>query len=80
QNKQIYERSGDASADRTKVVSREEQPVDVEQAARSMAPRPTQPSNGSITPTDTAAAALAPTEPGLVPIPAVPGLGEPRKV
>jgi cell division septation protein DedD len=80
QNKQIYERSGDASADKTKVVSREEQPVDVQQAARSMAPRPTQPSNGSITPTDTAAAALAPAEPGLVPIPAVPGLGEPRKV
>ncbi|HEV7328337.1 MAG TPA: SPOR domain-containing protein [Bosea sp. (in: a-proteobacteria)] len=80
QNKQIYERSGDASADKTKVVSREEQPVDVQQAARSMAPRPTQSSNGAITPTDTAAAGLAPTEPGLIPIPAVPGLGEPRKV
>jgi len=80
QNKQIYERSGDASADKTKVVSREEQPVDVQQAARSMAPRPTQASNGAITPTDTAAASLASTEPGLVPIPAVPGLGEPRKV
>jgi hypothetical protein len=80
QNKQIYERSGDATADKTKVVSREEQPVDVQQAARSMAPRPTQSSNGAITPTDTAAASLAPTEPGLVPIPAVPGLGEPRKV
>ncbi|RXT57358.1 hypothetical protein B6S44_02715 [Bosea sp. Tri-44] len=81
QNKQIYERSGDASTDKTKVVSREEQPVDVQQAARSMAAqRPTQTSNGSITPTDTAAAALAPTEPGLIPIPAVPGLGEPRKV
>lgn len=80
QNKQIYERSGDASADKTKVVSREEQPVDVQQAARSMAPRPTQASNGAITPTDTASAGLAPTEPGLVPIPAVPGLGEPRKV
>lgn len=81
QNKQIYERSGDASTDKTKVVSREEQPVDVQQAARSMAAqRPTQASNGSITPTDTAAAALAPTDPGLIPIPAVPGLGEPRKV
>ena len=80
QNKQIYERSGDATADKTKVVSREEQPVDVRQAARSMAPRPTQGSNGAITPTDTAAASLAPTEPGLIPIPAVPGLGEPRKV
>lgn len=81
QNKQIYERSGDAATDKTKVVSREEQPVDVQQAARSMAAqRPTQTSNGSITPTDTAAAALAPTEPGLIPIPAVPGLGEPRKV
>lgn len=80
QNKQIYERSGDGSADKTKVVSREEQPVDVQQAARAMAPRPTQPSNGSITPTDTAAAGLASGEPGLVPIPPVPGLGEPRKV
>ncbi|MGX1789265.1 SPOR domain-containing protein [Bosea sp. NPDC055332] len=81
QNKQIYERSGDASADKTKVVSREEQPVDVQQAARTMAAqRPTQASNGAITPTDTAAAGLAPTEPGLIPIPAVPGLGEPRKV
>lgn len=80
QNKQIYERSGDASADKTKVVSREEQPVDVQQAARSMASRPTQGANGAITPTDTAAAGLASTEPGLVPIPAVPGLGEPRKV
>lgn len=80
QNKQIYERSGDASADKTKVVSREEQPVDVQQAARAMAPRPTQGSNGAITPTDTAAASLASAEPGLVPIPAVPGLGEPRKV
>ncbi|CAN7183168.1 SPOR domain-containing protein [Bosea sp. LjRoot90] len=81
QNKQIYERSGDAATDKTKVVSREEQPVDVQQAARSMAAqRPTQTSNGSITPTDTAAAALAPTEPGLIPIPAVPGLGEPRRV
>ncbi len=80
QNKQIYERSGEASADKTKVVSREEQPVDVQQAARSMAPRPTQGSNGAITPTDTAAAGLSPAEPGLIPIPAVPGLGEPRKV
>lgn len=80
QNKQIYERSGDTSADKTKVVSREEQPVDVQQAARSMAQRPTQAVSGAITPTDTAAAGLAPTEPGLVPIPAVPGLGEPRKV
>ncbi len=80
QNKQIYERSGDATADKTKVVSREEQPVDVQQAARSMAPRPTQSSNGAITPTDTAAASLASAEPGLIPIPAVPGLGEPRKV
>lgn len=80
QNKQIYERSGDGSADKTKVVSREEQPVDLQQAARAMAPNPTQGSNGSITPTDTAATGLAATEPGLVPIPPVPGLGEPRKV
>lgn len=81
QNKQIYERAADSpaagSADKTKVVSREEQPVDVQQAARSLSPRP---SSGSITPTETAGASLAPTEPGLIPIPAVPGLGEPRRV
>jgi len=80
QNKQIYERSGDSATDKTKVVTREEQPVDVQQAARAMAPRPTQAAGGSITPTDTAGAGIASAEPGLVPIPAVPGLGEPRKV
>ncbi len=83
QNKQIYERAGDAPvvgpADTTKVVSREEQPVDVQQATRSLAVRPGQ-TGGAITPTDTASASLAPTEPGLIPIPAVPGLGEPRRV
>lgn len=84
QNKQIYERAADSpaagSADKTKVVSREEQPVDVQQATRSLSPRPSQSASGSITPTETAGASLAPTEPGLVPIPAVPGLGEPRRV
>jgi hypothetical protein len=84
QNKQIYERAADSpaagSADKTKVVSREEQPVDVQQATRSLSPRPSQSASGSITPTETAGASLAPTEPGLIPIPAVPGLGEPRRV
>lgn len=84
QNKQIYERAADSpaagSADKTKVVSREEQPVDVQQATRSLSPRPSQSASGSIAPTETAGASLAPTEPGLIPIPAVPGLGEPRRV
>ncbi|MBN9438576.1 SPOR domain-containing protein [Bosea sp. (in: a-proteobacteria)] len=72
QNKQIYERSGETPAAETKVVSREEQPVDVQQAARSMPSRP-----GS---SDTTSAALASGEPGLIAVPPVPGLGEPRKV
>jgi hypothetical protein len=72
QNKQIYERSADAVGAETKVVSREEQPVDVQQAARSMSSRPVS--------SDQAAAAMAAGEPGLIPVPPVPGLGEPRKV
>lgn len=89
QNKQIYERGGDnavaPSADKTKIVSREEQPVDVQQATRSLPPRAASVMSGGgaapIEPTATANAnALAPAEPGLVPIPAVPGLGEPRRV
>ncbi|WP_332685539.1 hypothetical protein, partial [Bosea sp. (in: a-proteobacteria)] len=71
QNKQIYERSGETPAAETKVVNREEQPVDVKQATRSMAPR--------AAPADIAAA-LAAGEPGLIAVPPVPGLGEPRKV
>lgn len=72
QNKQIYERSADAVGAETKVVSREEQPVDVQQAARSMPSRPVS--------SDQAAAAMAAGEPGLIPVPPVPGLGEPRRV
>jgi hypothetical protein len=72
QNKQIYERSAETVAAETKVVSREEQPVDVQQAARSMPQRPVS--------SDATIAALAAGEPGLIPVPAVPGLGEPRKV
>jgi hypothetical protein len=37
QNKQIYDRAGETRAADTKVVSREEQPVDVQQAARAAA-------------------------------------------
>jgi hypothetical protein len=87
QNKQIYERAGESSAGATKVVSREEQPVDVQQAARMMAPRAVTP--GSAAATDGNPLAQAPAaaersanaaEPALTPVPAVPGLGEPRKV
>ncbi|HEV7258301.1 MAG TPA: SPOR domain-containing protein [Bosea sp. (in: a-proteobacteria)] len=91
QNKQIYERPGDTSAGPTKVVSREEQPVDVQQAARSMPSRVVLPGPGTGTATTPAANALsqapaviardpAPLEPALTPVPPVPGLGEPRRV
>lgn len=85
QNKQIYERAGETPADQTKIVDREEQPVDVRQATRSLPPRIASVMSGAgaapIEPTATANAnALAPAEPDLVPIPAVPGLGEPRRV
>lgn len=81
QNKQIYERSPDAPQAQSKVVNNEEQPVDVQQAARSMPPR-------VVTGAGTALAAapsapersIAPPESGLTPMPPVPGLGEPRKV
>ncbi|CAH1678570.1 SPOR domain-containing protein [Hyphomicrobiales bacterium] len=82
QNKQIYERSADAPQGQSKVVNNEEQPVDVQQAARSMPPRVVTPSSG----TALAAApsvperSITPAEPGLTPMPPVPGLGEPRKV
>ena len=39
QNKQIYERSAEAPQGQSKLVNNEEQPVDVQQAARSMPPR-----------------------------------------
>lgn len=86
QNKQIYERSPDAPQAQSKVVNNEEQPVDVQQAARSMPPRVVAP--GPIAGIGTALAAapsapersIAPPEPGLTPMPPVPGLGEPRKV
>ena len=39
QNKQIYERSPEAPVGPSKLVNNEEQPVDVQQAARSMPPR-----------------------------------------
>lgn len=87
QNKQIYERSAEATQGQTKLVNNEEQPVDVQQAARSMPPRVVMPSAGSAN-TDTALAAapaaptrsILPAEPGLTPMPPVPGLGEPRRV
>lgn len=96
QNKQIYERAGGAPTGQTKVVSREEQPVDVQQAARSMPPRvvgpgtaPTALIQGTPNPLaqapaaaspSPAAAGTTPSEQSLTPIPAVPGLGEPRRV
>ncbi len=88
QNKQIYERAGDAPAGQTKVVSREEQPVDVQQAARTMPPRVVMPGPGGAEANPLAQAPAAaptqasttPAEPVLTPVPAVPGLGEPRRV
>jgi hypothetical protein len=86
QNKQIYERSPDAPPAASKVVNNEEQPVDVQQAARSMPPRVVMP--GPISSAGNALAAapttpersIIPPEPALTPMPPVPGLGEPRKV
>ncbi len=92
QNKQIYERTGQAPQADTKVVSREEQPIDVQQAARSMPARVILPGPGTGTGTSEAGSnPLAsapgtperlptPSEPSLTPVPPVPGLGEPRKV
>ncbi|KRE15026.1 hypothetical protein ASE63_17425 [Bosea sp. Root381] len=90
QNKQIYERSGEAVGG-TKVVSSEEQPIDVQQAARSMQPRAALPAVGSGVAATPAANVLAQapatiqrdplaSEPMLTPVPPVPGLGEPRRV
>lgn len=86
QNKQIYERAGETSTGDTKVVSREEQPVDVQQAARMMAPRVVTPGAATTEGNPLAQAPVAverstnAAEPALTPVPAVPGLGEPRKV
>lgn len=85
QNKQIYERTAEQPQGQTKLVSNEEQPVDVQQAARSLPPRVVMPGPGTAG-TALAAAPAAPErsivqpEPALTPMPAVPGLGEPRKV
>jgi hypothetical protein len=67
QNKQIYERGGPDG--QTKMVNREEQPVDVRQAARVIAPADAAPQ-----PSTTASAG------GLVAPSPTAGLGEPRKV
>lgn len=93
QNKQIYEKVGQAQPAQTKVVTREEQPIDVQQAARTLPPRVVLPgpgSNGSSSTTETSNAlaqapaaperTATPAEPLLTPVPAVPGLGEPRRV
>ncbi len=68
QNKQIYERAGQEA--QTKVVNREEQPVDVRQAARST-------SQG--TPGNAPAASAAPATPAANPGGGL-NLGEPRRV
>ncbi|OYW61668.1 MAG: hypothetical protein B7Z40_18095 [Bosea sp. 12-68-7] len=95
QNKQIYERPGDQQSGQTKVVSREEQPIDVQQAARSLPARVILPGPGTATATpstppaasnalaqapEAAVPLAAPAEPALTPVPPVPGLGEPRRV
>jgi len=82
QNKQIYERGPDTPTAPTKVVNNEEQPVDVQQAARSMAPRVVAPGGGTALAAAPSAPerSIVPPEPGLTPMPPVPGLGEPRKV
>jgi hypothetical protein len=93
QNKQIYDRPGQGTNAPTKVVSSSEQPVDVQQAARAMAPRVVMPgpgtagsnsAEGSTNPLAQAPASPAinpiPSDPVLTPVPPVPGLGEPRKV
>ncbi len=87
QNKQIYERTADTKPADAKMVNREEQPVDVQQAARA-APRVILPAAGSASATPTSAtpsataSAPAPTAPAATSeTPAsVPGLGEPRRV
>lgn len=93
QNKQIYDRPAQGANAPTKVVSSSEQPVDVQQAARTMAPRVVMPgpgsagsnsADGTTNPLAQAPASPSinpiPAEPVLTPVPPVPGLGEPRKV
>ncbi|MFN3673942.1 MAG: SPOR domain-containing protein, partial [Bosea sp. (in: a-proteobacteria)] len=87
QNKQIYERSAQAPKAATTIVTREEQPVDVQQAARSMPARVVLPGPGSEAGSNPLASApgvperiAQPAEPALTAVPPVPGLGEPRKV
>jgi hypothetical protein len=74
QNKQIYERG--AQDGQTKVVNREEQPIDVQQAARALPAKP------APTAQATSAAIVPPTgTAALTPSPAVTAaLGEPRRV
>lgn len=85
QNKQIYERSAEAPQGQTKLVDNQEQPVDIQQAARSMPVRGVSPGpgagTGEVAPAPTGAErSIVMPEPALTPMPAVPGLGEPRKV
>ncbi len=87
QNKQIYERAGETQAKPVTVVNAEEQPVDVQQAARTLAPRVVLPGLGNGSTSNPLAQAPAAPEPGitapepiLTPVPPVPGLGEPRRV
>lgn len=93
QNKQIYERPEQAAIGGGRIVSREEQPVDVQQAARALPasalPAAALPIDSAARATPAPALALAPatpepsqTAPGpvLTPPPAIPGLGEPRRV
>jgi hypothetical protein len=87
QNKQIYERTAESPQGQTKLVDNQEQPIDIQQAARSMPARVVLPGPGSGA--GEAAPMAAPIgpersittpDPVLTPMPAVPGLGEPRKV
>ncbi|MBX3537825.1 MAG: SPOR domain-containing protein [Chelatococcus sp.] len=83
QNKAIYERAGDPVAKETKVVSRQEQPLDVNQALRQEQPSAT----GATGSTDIPPNALSPSgasDMGMggptAPHPATAVLGEPRRV
>jgi hypothetical protein len=72
QNKQIYERGGAPRPADTKVVNRDEQPVDVQAAIRNQ-PRVVLPGPGGVAPAETTQPAAGAASP-------VAGLGEPRKV
>ncbi|MCT4496025.1 SPOR domain-containing protein, partial [Bosea minatitlanensis] len=89
QNKQIYERSAESPQGQTKLVDTQEQPVDIQEAARTMPSRVVLAGPGAGAAEAAPATAPAPDaaqrsivmpEPALTPMPAVPGLGEPRKV